>query len=112
MCTLVQSYGNTGIVTISTANSNLDGSGTIGLVLTAGHTGTKIKRIVVKAQGNTSEGMVRLFIQNGGGGFGLYSEIMVPSSVQNAVTKSFEFCLETDLVLNTGWGLYASTQNA
>ena len=62
MAAETQYTANTGKVLISTANSNLDGTGTLGTVLTAASNGTLIKAITVKAQVNTTEGMVRLFL--------------------------------------------------
>ena len=56
---------NTAMVTISTANPNLDGSGTLGTLLTGADNGTLVKTITVKAAGNTSGGMVRVFASNG-----------------------------------------------
>ena len=55
---------NTGLATINTANSNVDGSGTLGTVLTAdaNKKGTFIKSVTVKASTDTAQGMVRLFI--------------------------------------------------
>ncbi|MFN8331326.1 MAG: hypothetical protein U0T81_08930 [Saprospiraceae bacterium] len=58
------SFLNTGFVTISTANSNLDGTGTTTLLLTAGNDGTLIKSLIIKAQTSTSQGMIRFFIKN------------------------------------------------
>ena len=50
---LISAIANTGFVTISTANSNLDGTGTTALLLTAGNNGTLVKTLIIKAQNNT-----------------------------------------------------------
>jgi len=46
------------------ANSNLDGTGTLGVLISGGlDVGTLIKRIIIKAQENTTQGMIRLFFR-------------------------------------------------
>ena len=58
-----QYVANTGMQTISTANSNLDGTGTLSsAILTGSANGTLIKTVTVKAQVTTTQGMVRLYI--------------------------------------------------
>jgi hypothetical protein len=107
---------NIGMVTISTANSNLDGTGTLGTVLMAGSgtvgssSGTLIKSITIKAQANTSLGMVRFFITSGAN-TRLISEVQVPAVIKSASTPSFEVKVDTDYVLFAGNVLKASTQN-
>ncbi len=58
---------NTGMATISTANANLDGTGTLATVLTASANGTFIKSVIVEAKGTVNIGMVRLFVKSPGG---------------------------------------------
>ncbi len=111
MCTTQKLYANTGVVTISTANSNLDGSGTLGSVITGGNTGTIVKQIVIKAQGNTTEGMIRLFIDDGSN-TRLIREISIPSNIQTSVEKSTEIVVEDFIMLEPTFILKASTENA
>lgn len=54
-------------VAISTANTNRDGTGTIGTLATAVAAGTKWFEIVVQALGTTTAGMVRLYHSSDGG---------------------------------------------
>ncbi|HEU4717639.1 MAG TPA: hypothetical protein VFU15_07390, partial [Bacteroidia bacterium] len=58
---------NTGIAKVSTANSGLDGGGTLKKVLTAAGNGTYIATVTLKAPGNTgtSGTIIRLFIDDG-----------------------------------------------
>src|SRR4051812_43108462 len=72
------------MVSISTANTNLDGTGTITTLMTGGSSGTLIKRIIIKAQGNTTQGMIRLFY-NAIGTYWLMQEIPVPAVTQGAM---------------------------
>jgi len=111
MAAETQYTANTGCVTISTANSNLDGTGTLGTVLTAASNGTLIKSVMIKAQGNTTQGMIRLFA-TGGGATELISEIMVPAVTKSSVDPSFQIYLPINYALKSGYILKASTQNA
>ncbi|MEK6616874.1 MAG: hypothetical protein AABZ32_12350 [Bacteroidota bacterium] len=68
MAAETQYTANTGMAVISTANGETDGSGTLGTVLTSpasGASGTLVKTVTIKAQGNTTHGMVRLFVYDG-----------------------------------------------
>ena len=111
MAAETQYTANTGMAVISTANSNLDGTGTLVTVLTAASNGTLVKTITIKATGNTTEGMVRLFLFDGSV-TRLIQEIEVPPVTQAATTPAFEFVWNCDLKLKSGLVLRASTQNA
>jgi hypothetical protein len=111
MAAETQYTANTGMAVISTANSGLDGSGTLGTVLTAGSNGTLVKSVTIKAQVSTTQGMVRLFIYDGTN-TRLVSEIEVPAITKSSEDPSFECYLETDFSLKSGEVLKASTQNA
>src|ERR1044072_965439 len=102
---------NTGCVSISTANTNLDGTGTLGTVLTAGSNGTLVKSVTIKAQTNTTQGMVRLFI-TGGGATQLIAEIEIPAITKSGTDPSFEIHMPTNYSLESGYVLKASTQVA
>ncbi|MFY9309158.1 MAG: hypothetical protein WAQ28_08955 [Bacteroidia bacterium] len=103
---------NTGMVTISTANSNRDGTGTLGSVITGADNGTIIKSVIIKAQTNTTQGSIRFFIDTGVGNAKLITEIRIPAITKSARNKSFETIIALDLVLQSGQILKASTQNA
>lgn len=113
-----QYTSNTGMVNISTANSNLDGTGTLGTVLTAGTTasgykGCRINSITIKAMQNTTKGMVRLFMRDTGGTIKLFSEIPVPYVTYSSKQKSFESTIFFDsLNIAPGYSVLASTQNS
>jgi hypothetical protein len=102
---------NTGMANVSTANSNLNGTGSMNTVLTAGDDGTFISGITIKAMGNSSLGMVRIFIYNGVSSF-LYREIMIPCNSQTGVVQAFSAKLSDSFFLQSGYELRASTQNA
>jgi hypothetical protein len=99
---------------ISIANTNRDGSGTIGTVFTADATdGSGLIRIDICATGTTTAGVVRLFIHNGSSYF-LWREILVGAITPSASVAAFQrrINLDPDLPLAAGWSLRASTHNA
>lgn len=103
---------NTGLVTISTANPNLDGTtGTYYTVLTAdaGKNGTLIKTVTIKATTNTSQGMVRLFIYDTSVSK-LIAEIEIPAVTKSATDPAFEISIPLYFSLKPGWSLKASTE--
>ena len=107
-----------GVGQISTANTNRDGTGTIGTVFTAGASGSRIDAIDLKATGTTTAGMIRLFIHDGAGAR-LLTELPVVAVTPSATLPSWEAQLNTNsmsqilpLVLPTGYSLRAATNNA
>lgn len=105
--------GIVGIASISTANTNRDGTGTIGTVVTAAAQGTLIELIRVIATGTTTAGMVRLYIHDGSNAR-LYTEIPVTAITPSGTVEAFEseYTPTKPLVLPTGYSLRASTHNA
>ena len=103
---------NTGTVLISTANSALNGTGTMGTVLTAASNGTLIKTITVNAIGNTTQGMVRLFIYDGSSVTNLIDEFEIPPSTASGTYPAYTISYDVNYNLKAGYVLKASTQNA
>jgi hypothetical protein len=104
-----------GSVTVSTANTNLDGTGTIVSVLTGVAAGTKVFEVRVQAQGTTSDGAVRLFLSTDGGStWRLFEEFSVPLTTVSASSRAVQGSRSYDnLVLpNASCQLGASTHNA
>lgn len=100
-----------GLVIISTANSNRDGTGTIGNLITGTSNGTIVKRIVIKAQGNTSEGMIRLFHYDGTT-TRLVREIPVPAITQSSEQKTFIAVINEPFFLKLSNTFKVSTEKA
>lgn len=109
-CNLRQDYANTGLGTVSTANTNLNGSGTIVSLYSAGGSGSLIKAITLKALQSTNQGMVRLFISPNGSTWSLMKEIVIPQTNQSGFNPSFKCVLEEDFYLQSGCYIGASTQ--
>jgi len=103
-----------GVGQITTANTNRDGTGTVGTIFTAGTNGSRIHRIRVKAQVTTTAGMIRLFIHDGSN-YRLWLEFIVTAITVGANIAGYEYDLqlpgEKALVLPTGYSLRASTHN-
>jgi hypothetical protein len=105
-----------GMVAISTANTNRDGSGTLGSVITGTTNGTHVSRITVQATASTTAGFVRLYIFDGGSVTELWKEIAITAATPSGTVAAFAYTLtltgETALVLPNGYILKASTHNA
>lgn len=103
----------TGLATISTANSNLDGTGSVTTVITGASNGTLIKSVIIKAVTSTSKGMIRFFIDDGSGiNTGLLFEVPVPAVAISGVTMAFETKVNMNFTLNQGYTFKVSTENA
>lgn len=101
-------------VNIATANTNRDGTGTIGTLITGVAAGTRIAEIVVKAVGTTTAGMVRVFLHDGTT-FYLFDEISVAAVASpGASTQTTRVStLYNNLVLpSSSWSVRVSTHNA
>lgn len=104
-----------GCVEISTANTNRDGTGTLGTVLTGAAEGTRVTKITIQALDTTTAGMVRLFIDTGATIF-LWKEIPITAITGSASVAEFFYAMELlgerALILPNGYILKASTHNA
>ena len=102
-------------VSIATANANLDGTGTIGIVITAGSEGSRVHKIRIKAIVTTTPGMIRLYVHDGSAYF-LWMEIPVSAITKSATVAAFETEIylpgEQALILPSGYSLQASTEKA
>ena len=104
--------GNMGVVTISTANSNLDGTGTVEQLISGASNGTYIKRLIIKAQGDTTLGMIRVFFSKTGTKKRLFLEVPVPEVNRDSDTPTFEAVIWLGMRLEPENYLYVSTENA
>ena len=107
----LQRTGRTGTVQIATANPNLNGTGAIGNLLTAASDGTFINSVVIKSQVVNTQGMIRLFLNDGSSNY-LIQEVIVPATVPTGVVPSFSATLYLNMDLNSGYSIGVSTQNA
>lgn len=97
---------------ISTANTNRNGTGTIGTVITGATNGTRVDDISIVATGTTTAGVVRLFISDGTN-VRLWQEILVSAVTPSTTVQVWSYTLLNQaLILKSGWSLQASTNNA
>lgn len=100
------------VVQASTANTATDGTGTLATVITAASTGTKIYEVIIDATGNSTAGMVRMFI-NDGTNSRLFDEFNVSAITASSTVPTFRTSKTySNLVLPSGYSLRASTHNA
>ena len=118
-------------VTISTANTNRDGTGTITTLWTApafvdatNPGGSRIERVIVQATGTTTAGMVRLFVSsdaaaNTASNTFLYEEIPVTAATPSTTVQAFSVALQAvtyqtvfPIIIGPGCTLRVSTANA
>ena len=113
-CNFKQDVANTGVGIISTANFNLDGTGTIVNIFTAVNSGngSVIKTITIKALQSTNEEIVRIFVGPDSTHYSLMKEIYIPVTTQSGFEPSFKVVLEEDFHIPKGFLVGASTQNA
>lgn len=102
---------STGTARLTSANPNLNGTGAMGTIMTAGGKGAIIQSIQIKSTGDSLLGMVRLFISDGTTNY-LFCEMKVPQNDQTAVVPAFGAELQGPLILQPNYQLLASTQNA
>ena len=104
---------NIGAVSIATANANLDGTGTIGTLFTAGSNGSRIDYVFIKARVTTTAGVIRFFLYNGATYFLLHEELVTAITASGTVA-AFEavWIPPKPIVLASGWSLRVSTEVA
>ena len=109
------SVAKTSAVTIDVANTNRNGTGTVGTVFTAGTNGSRIDKIIICAHGSTTAGNIRLFIHDSISFF-LFKEIPVIAVTPAATVPTFSTVLSQEvettlpLILQAGYSLRASTE--
>jgi len=114
-CNYYQENAASGVVTVSEANPNLDGTGTIGNLFQAPIApmrGAKVKSITIKALQSTNEGMIRIFVGDAPANYRLLKEIYIPATTQSGFEPSFKQVVEMDYALEVAHVIGVSTQNA
>lgn len=110
-----------GSTQISVANTNRDGTGTLGTVYTAGTSGARIDSILIQATSTTTAGMIRFFLSTDAGTTKrLIGEVAVTAATPSGTAQAFSVALnsnvsgflEKGLILESSAILYASTHNA
>jgi hypothetical protein len=108
-----QYTANNGMGVVSTANTNLDGTGTgVVDIITGASNGTLLKCAWIKAEQTTTEGIVRLFVNDGGTNTYLLMEVKIDPVTPSATDTSFERRIPLNFTLKSGYKIKATTQNA
>jgi hypothetical protein len=98
--------------TISAANTNRDGTGTIVNLFTAGANGSRVERITVCATGTTTAGMIRFYLFDGIN-TDLWREVLVTAITPSSTVAAFTFQLTfLGYILSNGKSIRVSTNNA
>lgn len=113
---LTPAYASTprfGSVTISSADTNRGTPSSVGTILTAGSSGTRIDSAVIQATGTTTQGIVRLWVYDGSA-YSLIKEIEVRPVTPSATVLAFAAGVTFDggLCIPSGHSLRATTHNA
>lgn len=100
-------------VNIATANTNRDGTGTVGTLITGASTGTRVAEIVCQAKATTTAGMVRIFLYDGTTYY-LFDEVSIAAATVSGTVKGTRVStLYANLVLpSASWSVRVSTHNA
>jgi hypothetical protein len=100
-----------GPVSVATANANLDGTGTVETIYTAGSDGAFVHRVWAKAIVTTTAGMLRFYLYDGSAYFLLHEE-PIPAITKSATVPAWEGVWECRLRLEASHSLRVSTEKA
>ena len=112
---------NVGIGVISSANTAMDGTGTVVTIFTAGSNGSLVTSCLIKAAGTSAQTVIRLFLNNGSSNttatnntlimdYSLPNTTVAVSSVIYLPNPSFEIPLNMNLPAN--WTILATLGTA
>lgn len=115
-----QYTASTGMAVLNASNSDLDGTGTLNTniwsVIAASNSqnGMLIRTVTVKATTDTTQSIIRLFINDGGGSGSshtkLISEIEVPAVTKSSTDPAFEITIPVDYALQPDYELWATVE--
>jgi hypothetical protein len=102
---------NTTTAQLTTANPNLDGTGTLVNLVTGAIDGTTIQSIRITAPGTTTAGMIRFFLYDGTNNR-LLDEVNVSAVVPSATQRAFATNAAVSVFLEQNQILKASTEKS
>ena len=85
---------------IQTANTAMDGTGTVVTIFTAGSDGGRVERIRTKAAGTNVATVLRVFINNGGDNATPANNVLIAEKTIAATTASATAALLTNVLLS------------
>jgi len=98
-----------GAVTVSTANTNRDGTGTIPTVFTAGAAGSLLQQFTIQATGDPADSVMVVYLHNGTNFFDWFEVDLGNPAAGSTTVTAFHF--EADLAnypLPISWSVRAS----
>ena len=103
---------NTGIAQDKTANTNLDGTGTLSTIITAADSGTYVKSVTIKTTTRALQGMVRLYVYDGTN-TRLLREIQIdPHAAGSGTWPTCSYPIQLNFFLKSGYILKSSVEVA
>lgn len=97
---------------MTTANTNLDGSGTFYEIFTSSNSkGSLVKNITIKGEVALSRGMVRFFMGDAETK-DIINEVEIPAREINSKQESFAISIDVGFMVALDVSLYATTENA
>ena len=107
-----------GSATLTTADTSLTAPTTVGTVLTAGASGTRIDYIDIQGVATTVAGIINLFVYDGTN-YVLWQQVPVTAVTSSTTAPAFQAALSSNgnanvmpLTLPTGYSLRATTSTA
>lgn len=104
-----------GSATLTTADTSLTAPTTVGTVLTAGASGTRIDYIDIQGVATTTAGLINLFIYDGTN-YILWAQVPVIAITSSTTSPAFQSTMSSNvnanlmpLILPTGYSLQATT---
>lgn len=97
------------MASVSTANTNRDGTGTIATVFTAGASGSRITEVRLVATGDPADSIVNLYLHDGAAAW-LFDSVDIgnPAAATTTVEPFKAVVAYTNLLIPAGWSLRAS----
>lgn len=99
-------------VTISMANTNRDGTGSISVLISGATNGTLLDAVIIKATGTTTAGMIRLFHRRGAGTWSLFREYPISAVTPSGSVQTFSSENQIGIVIPGGDEIGVATHNA
>ena len=98
---------------LSVANTSRDGTGTTVSVVGGGTIGSRVDKIKAVASGTVTAGVIRYYLTNGSTTI-LLKEVLVPATTPSTTIAAWEDerTFSDGLLIQNGWSLLASTNNA
>lgn len=99
-------------VSISSADTSRTAPTSVGTLVTAGSSGSRIDEITITAAGTSTANVVRIFLYNGTTYF-LFQEVAISAITPSASVASYTTTLYfNSLVIPTTWSVRVTTNNA